>query len=315
MGTITRITTKSPEEWRELRSHYIGGSDAAAVVRLNPFSSPYSVWAEKTGKVPGFEGNLATEVGSYLEDFVAQKFERETGKKVRNVNQSFVNSEYPWAIANVDRLIVGEDAGLEIKTTSSLNLKRFVNGEFPDQYYVQCVHYMAVLNKKRWYLAVLVGNRDFYTFTIDRDQDEIDALMDAERRFWEYVQNDTPPPVDGTTATNDTIKEIYPENSSDDVVYLFAYENDLKLYAELGRRIKELEADKDEVANRIKQAIGDNAGGFCDGFNVSWKTHSRSTFDKKLFEKQNPFIDLSKYYRKTEFRTFRVTELKKKESK
>ena len=136
--------------------------------------------------------------------------------------------------------------------------------------------------------------------------------MEAEKEFWEHVDNDTPPPVDGTKYTTNTIKALYPANESDDVIDLFGCERDLQMYADLGRRIKELEADRDEIANRIKETIGENAGGVCDGFKVSWKTSSRSTFDQKLFAKQNPFIDLSKYYRKTESRTFRVTEIKNK---
>ena len=192
-GEIRKIKTASHEEWLALRRQYIGGSDAAAVVGLNPFSSPYSLWAEKTGRVPGFAGNLATEVGTYLEDFVAQKFAA-TGKKVRRVNRSFLNSDFPWAIANIDRDVVGEDAGLEIKTTSELNMKSFKGGEYPANYYVQAVHYLAVTGKARWYLAVLIGNRDFRIFTIERDEAEIAALMDAERDFWEHVQTDTPGP-------------------------------------------------------------------------------------------------------------------------
>lgn len=141
--SITKVKTASREEWKELRSHYIGGSDAAAVVGLNAFSSPYALWAEKR-ESPRISGNLATEVGTYLEEFVAQKFAAETGKKVRKSNQSFFNSDYPWAIANIDREIIGEDAGLEIKTTSELNMKKFRGGEYPANYYCQCVHYMAM---------------------------------------------------------------------------------------------------------------------------------------------------------------------------
>lgn len=177
---IKKVRTSNHQEWLELRSNYLGGSDAAAVVGMNSFSSPYSLWAEKTGKAPGFSGNLATEVGTFLEEFVAQKFAEVTGKKVRNCNYSFLNSEYPFAIANIDREIVGEDAGLEIKTTDSLNLKKFKNGEYPENYYVQCVHYMAVTGKKRWYLAVLIGNKEFKWFTIERDEAEIAALIDRK---------------------------------------------------------------------------------------------------------------------------------------
>ena len=176
---ISKQSTANHEEWLALRHKYIGGSDAAAVVGMNSYVSAYSLWAEKTCRIPGFEGNLATEVGAYLEEFVAQKFAQVTGKRVRKSNQSWFNDQYPWAIANIDREIVGEDAGLEIKTTSELCMGKFKGGEFPSNYYVQCMHYLAVTGKSKWYLAVLIGNRDFVWFTIDRDEDEIKALLDA----------------------------------------------------------------------------------------------------------------------------------------
>lgn len=306
---ITKVKTANHEEWKELRSHYIGGSDAAAVVGLNAFSSPYSLWAEKTGRVPGFDGNLATEVGTFLEEFVAQKFAQETGKKVRKCNQSFLNSLYPFAIANIDREIIGEDAGLEIKTTDSLNLKRFKNGEYPANYYVQAVHYLSVTGKQRWYLAVLIGNREFKWFTIERDEAEIAALMTAEAEFWELVKTDTPPAVDGTQATTDTLKTIYADND-DSTCDLTPFSANLRQYIALKKQIKELEALLDEAANKIKLFMGESGGGECDGFKVSWKSQSRSTFDRKRFESENPGIDLSGYFKESVTRPFKVTEIK-----
>lgn len=308
--SITKVKTKNHEEWLELRSKYIGGSDAAAVVGMNAFSSPYSLWAEKTGKKPGFAGNLATEVGTYLEEFVAQKFAQETGKKVRNCNCSFFNSKYPFAIANIDREIVGEDAGLEIKTTNSLNLKKFKNGEYPENYYVQCVHYLAVTGKKRWYLAVLIGNNEFKWFVIERDEEEISALMNAEADFWDHVVQDIPPEVDGFKVTSDTISTIYAESNDGSSVDLVAYRKDVADFVELGHQIKELQALQDEKANRIKTFMGESAGGFCDGFKVSWKTAERKTFDSKKFAGSHPELDLSEYYKKSSYRTFKITESK-----
>lgn len=309
MGEITMVKTSNREEWKELRSHYIGGSDAAAVVGLNPWATQYSLWAEKTGRVPGFAGNLATEVGTFLEEFVAQKFEQETGKKVRRVNRSFLNSDYPWAIANIDRDIVGEDAGLEIKTTSELNLKHFSSGEYPTNYYAQMVHYLAVTGKKRWYLAVLIGNREFKVFTLDRDEDEIAALMEQEKEFWTHVENDTAPEIDGEDPTTDTINDIYAD-SNDTVVDLYGYSADLERYMELTRQIKELSEMKEEVANRVKAFMEDAGGGECDKFRVSWKVQSRKTFDVKKFAEQNPDIDLSAFYKESTSRIFRVKEQK-----
>lgn len=306
---ITKVKTASHEEWKALRSNYIGGSDAAAVVGLNPFSSRYSLWAEKTGRIPGFEGNLATEVGTFLEEFVAQKFAAETGKKVRRDNQSFLNSDYPWAIANIDRDIVGEDAGLEIKTTSELNLKKFKGGEYPANYYAQMVHYMAITGKKRWYLAVLIGNREFKWFTLERDEDEIAALMEAERDFWRLVETDTQPEPDGTQATGEAIKALYPE-SRDDSVDLFIYRAELARYLSLTKQIKELEAFRDESANTVKAFLGDAERGECEGFKASWKTQTRRTFDSKAFMADHPEMDFSGYYKESSTRVFRVTEQK-----
>lgn len=310
MGEITKVKTANHEEWKELRSHYIGGSDAAAVVGLNSFSSPYALWAEKTGRIPGFEGNLATEVGTYLEEFVAQKFAQETGKKVRKCNQSFFNSDYPWAIANIDREIVGEDAGLEIKTTSELNLKRFKGGEYPANYYCQCVHYMAITGKQRWYLAVLIGNRDFRWFTIERDEAEIAALMAAEEEFWKCVETNTPPAVDGTEATTEAISTIYADSDNTGTADLYSHVSDLKQYVELKQQIKELEAAADEMANRVKAFLGDCGSGECDGFRVSWKSQPRSQFDTKRFAQEHPDVDLSGYYKEISTRPFRVAEIK-----
>lgn len=307
--SITKVKTASHGEWLALRSTYIGGSDAAAVMGLNPFSSPYALWAEKTGQIPCFAGNLATEVGTFLEEFVAQKFAAETGKKVRKCKQSFFNTDYPFAIANIDREIVGEDAGLEIKTTSELNMKKFKGGEYPANYYCQCVHYMAMTGKQRWYLAVLIGNRDFRWFTIERDEAEIAALMGAEADFWELVKNRTPPVADGSRATTDAIKTIFAE-SSEDTVDLTLKLPALLQYIDLGKQIAELETLRDEAANRIKSFMGDAGGGECDGYRVSWKSSTRRTFDSKKFAKENPGLDLTGYYKETSARTFRVTEMK-----
>lgn len=309
MGEITKVKTSSHEEWKELRSHYIGGSDAAAVVGLNPYSSPYALWAEKTGKLPGFEGNLATEVGTYLEEFVAKKFEEQTGKRVRRVNHSFFNSDYPWAIANIDRDVVGEDAGLEIKTTSEMNMRKFKGGEYPANYYCQCVHYMAITGKKRWYLAVLVGNKEFHVFTIERDEAEIAALMTAEQYFWELVKTNTPPEVDGYKATADTLFALHPD-SDDTVVDLYGHSTDLDSFVALNQQIKELEERRNEAANKVKEFMADAGSGENDRYRVSWKTSTRRTFDHKRFMEDNPDIDLSGYFKESKSRTFRVAEQK-----
>lgn len=304
---IQKIQTKNHEEWKALRSKYIGGSDAAAVVGMNAYVSPYSLWAEKTGRVPGFEGNLATEVGTYLEEFVAQKFAQETGKKVRRCNMSILNDQYPWAIANIDREIVGEDSGLEIKTTSELNMSKFKNGEYPSNYYCQCMHYLAMTGKKRWYLAVLIGNRDFKIFTIERDEEEIRALMQAEENFWCYVQSNTPPPADGMDATSKTLTALYPD-SSEKCIVIVDFDMDLRRRADLRQQISELDAQVADIENRIKAVMGEAGKAESTSYRVTWNSQVRNTFDHKRFASDHPGLDLSKYYKASKSRVFRVSQ-------
>ena len=304
---ITKQSTANHEEWLALRHKYIGGSDAAAVVGMNAYVSPYTLWAEKTGRLPGFEGNLATEVGTYLEEFVAQKFAQETGKKVRKSNQSWFNDQYPFAIANIDREIVGEDAGLEIKTTSEMNLKKFKSGEYPANYYVQIVHYLAVTGKQRWYLAVLIGNREFKWFTIERDEDEIQALMSAEADFWERVKTDTPPMADGSKSTTETLNAFYP-NSTDSTIGIGSFEQELDNYFRLKEQLENIASTIDGIANRIKAHLCECEKGEGEKYKVSWKTQSRSTFDSKKFIADHPQMDVSKYFKTTNTRPFKVVQ-------
>lgn len=307
---ITKLKTKNREEWKALRHRYIGGSDAAAVVGMNAYKSPYTLWAEKTNRLPEFDGNLATDVGTYLEDFVAHKFEELTGKKVRKDNQSWVNDKYPWAIANIDRCIVGEDAILECKTTSEMNLKNFRGGEYPSNYYVQVVHYLAVTGKKKAYIAVLIGNKDFKIFEVDRDEEEIKVLMQAEEEFYDLIQKDIAPTIDGSKSTTETIKAFYPQSAEDETVDLFSMTSVLDRLFDLKAQIKALEAIHDENENLIKDYMKTAGKGESEAYSVSWKTSERNTFDSKAFALANPDIDLKPYYKISTTRTFRANKRK-----
>jgi predicted phage-related endonuclease len=242
-----------------------------------------------------------------MEDFIAKKFEQETGKKVRRESRSILNDKYPWAIANYDRLIVGEDAGLECKFTDSLNLKKYKNGEYPERFYAQCVHYLAVSGKKRWYLAVLIGNKEFKWFCIERDEEEIAALMGEEEKMSVCIKTNTPPAVDGLKSTSDAISTIYPDSNAD-IVSLMAYETDIMQYLALKDQIDALKEQQDAMANRVKSFMNEAGKGESNRYKVSWLSTERKSFDTKAFQADHKEIDLNKYYKTSSYRTFRVTE-------
>lgn len=77
---LTRIDTRSMSrnEWLALRKKSIGGSDAAGIIGLNQYATPYTVWANKTGRLPDAEDNEAMRQGRDLEDYVAKRWEEAT---------------------------------------------------------------------------------------------------------------------------------------------------------------------------------------------------------------------------------------------
>ena len=109
-------------------------------------------------------------------------------RKIRKSGFSFQSEKHPFMLANVDRLIVGEKAGLECKTASALTRCDFENGDIPPSYYCQCMHYMAVTGFEKWYIAVLVMGKGFFWYEINRNEEEIEALIKAEGDFWEMVK-------------------------------------------------------------------------------------------------------------------------------
>lgn len=303
---IQRIKRDSREEWLELRKKYIGGSDAASVCGLNDYQSPYALWCEKRGITPEFEGNLRTRIGTELEPIIAKLFEDETGKKVQNCNFSLVNDQYPWAMADVDRMVVGEDAILEIKSTSSLNLKHYKNGDYPARFYVQVMHYLAVTGKQKAYLAVLIGNSDFRVFEVDRDESEIEALMSAEKEFYGYMTSGEEPPVIPQDA--ESVELAHPVSNGTSIE-LFGQQNVMRQYLELKARIAELEKEADGISALLKQDMGDAEKGTDGEFVCTWANRTKTTFDKKAFQKDNPNIDLSRWEKTTKYRAFSVKKL------
>jgi predicted phage-related endonuclease len=168
---------------------------------------------------------------------------------------------------------------------------------------------MMVTGAKKWYLGVLVFGRQFMWFEIERDEDEIAALAKSEETFWELVKNKTAPVIDGTNSTTESINTIYSDADSESVS-LFGLDTDLELYISLTAQIKSLETLKDECANKVKHALENASRGDSNRFRVSWNQSSRQTFDSKAFAADHPDVDLSKYYKTSKYRTFKVSELK-----
>ena len=294
-------------EWLKHRQAGIGGSDASCIAGLNPWKSAIQLYMDKKEENPQEQKSLRMELGNRLEGLVAELFTEATGLKVRNVNGILKNDKYPFALANIDRAIVGEKAFLECKTTNSYALKEWEEG-VPAHYEIQCLHYMAITGATHCYIAALIGNSDFIWHKIERDQETIDYLMQIEKDFWENnIEKDVVPMPDGSDAYSEYLKKKY-DKSNGQVIELHLLENGvnkLNRYDEIVADIKVLESEKKLIEQEIQLHMEEFEVAKIGDRKVTWKSSSRNTIDSKKLKAEMP--DIAQQYMKTSTsRTFRV---------
>lgn len=299
----------SREEWLSFRRTGIGGSDAATVCGLNPYSSLLQLWADKTGRLDDMPDNEAMRVGRDLEEYVAKRFCEATGKKVRRRNAMFQHDTHDFILADIDREIVGENAGLECKTTNAFAKSDFENGEIPLYYAVQCRHYMNVMGYDKMYLAVLVLGKAFYWFEIPYDASEGEALIELETRFWDkYIVPDVRPNPDGSESAERVLEKIY-RQQNENAITIFEQENNIRELAAVKAQISELETKANTIKQTIITALEGNTDGYTEAFKVSWKEQQRTGIDTKKLKAECPEI-YAKYAKTTASKVFRFAERK-----
>lgn len=209
--------------WERVRNSGIGGSDVACIMGLNPWKSAYALYAEKHGDVEAedLSDNEYVYWGTVLEQVVADRFCELTGKKVRKCG-TLQDESYDFMLANVDRLVVGEDAGLECKTANGFKSKDWDGDELPDSYYCQCQWYMMITGYSKWYIACLIGGNHFVWKEIPRNDEFISDMRAQAIIFWNNLQNDIPPEIDGSESTAATIDKMNSKSglSADNITLL-----------------------------------------------------------------------------------------------
>lgn len=303
------VNTKeiSHEEWLNLRKKSIGGSDAGALMDMNPYQSPISLYADKMELSKPKESNEAMRLGTDLEDYVARRWTEKTGKRVRNDNFMYQDDEFEFITANIDRDVVGENAGLECKTMSSFAKYDLEGGEVPAMYYAQCQHYMMVKGYDKMYLAILVLQRGLYHFEIERDEDFISQLRDAEVSFWrEHIEKKQMPAPDGSDSSMETLRELFPDGRGD--CYLPNADGDIEKYRELSELIKKLKGQQDEIQQRLCERLGNRAAGTDTKYCCSWRNQKRASVDSKKLKAEYPDV-YEAVKKESEFRVFRTKKM------
>ena len=293
------------ESWLQYRKQGIGGSDAGAVCGLNPYRTAIQVYYDKTSDATEDIDNEAMRQGRELEEYVAKRFCEASGKRVRRANAMFYDEKNPFMLADVDRMIVGENAGLECKTASPYSEEKWRDDKIPLSYQLQCYHYMSVCNADAWYIAVLIYGRDFKYYRIERDNEVIENLIRIEKEFWnEYVLKQVIPDPDGSKTADAAIAERFKESKSI-TIPLTGFDERLERRQEILSLLEKIETEKRQIDQELKLYLGNAEIAENEHYRISWKNFSRSSIDEKRLKAEQPEI-YEKYRRETISRRFTV---------
>ena len=293
------------EEWLRYRKGGIGGSDAGAVCGLNPYRTAMEVYYDKTSDEIEEIDNEAMRQGREFEEYVARRFMEATGKKVRRANALYYDERYPFMYADVDRLVVGENAGLECKTASPYMADQWKGGKIPLSYQIQCYHYMSVFQADAWYIAVLIYGKEFQFHRIERDEAVISDLIHIEKNFWkDHVEKKILPEPDGSKVADNVIAERF-KKSQGISLPLMGFDEKLKRRQELVEIMARMETEKKKIEQELKLYLGEAEIAENEHFRVSWKTVNSSRLDEKLLKAEMPET-YEKYKKSVSSRRFTV---------
>lgn len=314
-----------PEKWLQLRTTGIGGSDAGAIMGMNKYSSPLTVYLQKKG-VEGFTGNLSTEWGHILEEPIRRKAADELGIAIVSVPGMYTSIEHPFMNANLDGLchadhqieIGGKSVegfgGHEIKT--SANGDGFTDDEIPDSYYCQVQHYMAVTGLDWFILTVFIlSKKQGKHYIIPRNNDFIySRLIPAEKDFWEnYVLADVVPEPAGVDSEANYIKNLPLDEQitlDEETEQIIAEERDLD------KQIKDLSKNQAELKNKILLKLAELSIGFDkadrttatgQNFRITYNTQVRKSIDSDSLKKAGLY---DQYCKESSSKVMRISEVK-----
>ena len=176
------------------RKQGIGGSDATKLYN----GEWHTLWLEKTGDAEPVDLSdvLPVQMGIHTEPFNIQWFEKQTGLKVTNRQETFFHDKYPYLYAHVDGLILKieennqDEALLECKHTNA-----FTNSKKQaDKYKAQIQHYLMVTGYPKLYFSAFYGNMKREALEITADAEFQEQLLNAEVLFWHFVTTKKEPP-------------------------------------------------------------------------------------------------------------------------
>tara|TARA_R110000764_G_scaffold46637_8_gene104632 strand:+ start:5223 stop:5999 length:777 start_codon:yes stop_codon:yes gene_type:complete len=165
------------------RSSYVGGSDAGPIMR----GEWLNLWLVKTNRVEreDLSNVFPVQLGIFTESLNRLWFTKRMNIDVE-FPVEFISKEFRGG--TVDGLTA--DGGiLECKHVNQF----YDTDRLTNYYYAQIQHYLSLYpDRTHAWLSVIKGN-DWNPLRIERDNNYISRLIEAEEAFWHHVTTDTSP--------------------------------------------------------------------------------------------------------------------------
>lgn len=288
------------EAWLAERRRYLGATDVAAIVGLSPYSSPLTVWLEKTGRAEPQPMSAVMLRGLRLEPYIAQLYSEEQGEPVVRA-EPVQHPQCSYLRATPDYRVAGPDDPIPYYVECKSHSPRVAHeygpegtDEAPDREVVQVQWQMHVaLERERPYggdpvtadLAVLFGVDDFRVYSIRYDGELASALEESARRFWRnHIDADIAPEPAGMAAEADAIARAWPRDTGATVVASPVVEEAIQQLQEARVAVAEASARREALEAIIKSAMGDASYLESSQGRFSWKARKGSTSWKAVAE-------------------------------
>jgi len=287
-----RQHTKKEREsaWHAFRALGVGGSDMSTILGLNPYSTPYDLWLEKTNRQQpeDISGKWAIVKGNALEVELRRRFRQlhPEYQVIDGTDISLVSKQHPLMHASLDGFVYDEESDswgiLEIKTANANRGRTDWHDETgelvaPQYYMAQVTHYMAVTGFTWGVFYADIGESEPVEVRFERDEDDIHAVIKAAEDFWGFVTRDEMP-----TLTGADVAKAYPEPSEG--IEDMSDSTDLRRlmadYQQTTADLSALKQHKEELQDCILPYIGDHEGVRCGNMQATYKHSTRKGYTR-----------------------------------
>jgi len=264
------------------RRTYIGGADAAAIVGVGLWGSPYSTWLRKVS--PAEENNPTERMqwGLLLEHPVAKEWARRESVKGLRKATFRRHPSIPYIGGHPDFYGTHPvDGDILIETKLSDRAGEWDAGDgvdaIPLQYYLQVQHYLLVTGLDVGYLVVLIRGNELRSWRIPADPEIAEQLLAAYAEFWDRVQSGEAPEPDGHEATTEALRNRYPRADEAEIVADLATASLVESLLEARAAVKQESEREALIANRIKAQMGEASRLLAPAAVISWRNNKDST--------------------------------------